>query len=258
MRYRVKAIRGASEVAMLPVDALDEAEASAYVRRQGYEVVSVRREASFGLPTFSRKTAFPVIQFSQELIALLSAGLTLVEAIEILERKEQKPGHKNVLNDLLARLRQGMRFSAALEAFPTLFSPLYVATVRASERTGAVKDAVARYIDYQLQVQQVRSKIVSASIYPVLLLTVGILVTLFLLGYVVPRFSRVYQDFGERLPLVSRWLMQAGQTIDAHGTIVLGAILGLCAIAYYLVSQPATRHYLQSLVMRLPIPSTVG
>lgn len=252
MRYRVKALRGPSEVAMLPVEALNEAEASAFARRQGYEVVSVSRESGFGIRGTSSRP-FPVIQFSQQLTALLKAGLNLVEAIEILHRKEERPDHERILSDLLAKLRQGMKFSAALEAFPTLFSPLYIATVRASERTGSIKDALDRYISYQLQVQSVRSKIVSASIYPALLLGIGGLVILFLLAYVVPRFSRVYHGMGERLPVFSKWLMQAGQAVDAHGGLVLTGVLGLVVLVFYCISQPAAKSYLFSMLSRLPV-----
>src|SRR5688500_15771270 len=252
MRYRVKALRGASEVALLPVDALNEVEATEFARRQGYEVVSVRREGafSFGVPG---RSAFPVIQFSQELIALLRAGLTIVEAAEILHRKEENTKHRDMLNDLLVKLRQGMKFSAALGSFPALFSPLYVATIRANERTGSIQEALDRYISYRSQVEGIRSRIVSASIYPALLLGVGGLVIFFLLGYVVPRFSRVYRDAGERLPVLSRWLMETGQAIDGHGWGVLGALIGLAVIAYYFVSQPAAKRYLLELMLRLPV-----
>src|SRR5687767_8223749 len=252
MRYRVKALRGASEVALLPVDALNEVEATEFARRQGYEVVSVRREGafSFGVPG---RSAFPVIQFSQELIALLRAGLTIVEAAEILHRKEENTKHRDMLNDLLTKLRQGVKFSAALGSFPALFSPLYVATIRANERTGSIRDALDRYVSYQSQIEGIRSRIISASIYPVLLLGVGGLVILFLLGYVVPRFSRVYQDAGERLPVLSKWLMQTGQAMDNHGWIVLGSAIGIAVIAYYLISLPTTKRYLFGAVFRLPV-----
>jgi general secretion pathway protein F len=253
MRYRVKALRGASEVAMLPVDALNELEASAYATRQGYDVVSVHREGAFSFRGSSGRIAFPVIRFSQELAALLKAGLTLVEAIEILHRKEEQSTARGVLNDLLTKLRQGTKFSAALESFPSIFSPLYVATIRANERTGSIRDALDRYIAYQLQVEGVRAKVISASIYPALLLGVGGLVILFLLGYVVPRFSRVYHDVGERLPALSRWLMEAGQAIDSHGWLILGGALGLAAIAYYCISQPAAKRYLFDWLFRLPV-----
>ena len=253
MRYRVKALRGASEVALLPVDALNEVEATEYARRQGYEVVSVHREGAFSFGSAPVRSVFPVIQFSQELIALLRAGLTIVEALEILHRKEENARHRDVLNDLLTKLRKGVKFSAALGSLPALFSPLYVATIRASERTGSIRDALDRYISYQSQIEGIRSRIVSASIYPALLLCVGGLVILFLLGYVVPRFSRVYRDAGERLPVLSKWLMEAGQAIDGHGWSVLGALIGLAVLAYYFMSQPAAKRYLLALVLRLPV-----
>ena len=253
MRFQVKALRGASEVALLPVDALNEAEATAYAQRQGYEVVSVRLVGPLDFGGSSSQVTFPVIQFSQELIALLRAGLTLVEAVEILHRKEENAKHRDVLNDLLVKLRQGVKFSAALGSFPALFLPLYVATIRANERTGSIRDALDRYISYQSQIQGIRSRIISALIYPALLLCVGGLVILFLLGFVVPRFSRVYRDAGERLPVLSRWLMETGQAIDGNGWSVLGGLIGLAVIAYYFISQPAAKRYLLDLVFRLPV-----
>ena len=253
MRYRVKALRGASEVAMLPVDALNEAEAIAFANRQGYEVVSVRREGAFSFRHSAGRTQFPVVQFTQELIALLKAGLTIVETVEILHRKEERPGHRQFLEDLLNKLKQGTRLSAAMEMFPAVFPPLYIATIRANERTGGIRDALERYLGYRLQVEAIRNRIVSASIYPALLLAVGGLVILFLLAYVVPRFSRVYHDAGDRLPAVSRWLMETGQVIDSHGWLVVGALAGFGVIVYYLACQPETKRYLFNLLSRLPV-----
>jgi general secretion pathway protein F len=253
MRYRVKALRGASEVAMLPVDALNEAEAIAFANRQGYEVVSVRREGAFSFRASAGRAQFPVVQFTQELIALLKAGLTIVEAVEILHRKEERPGHRQFLEDLLNKLKQGTRLSAAMEMFPAVFPPLYIATIRANERTGGIRDALERYLGYRLQVEAIRNRIVSASIYPALLLAVGGLVILFLLGYVVPRFSRVYHDAADRLPAVSRWLMETGQVIDSHGWLVVAALAASGVVVYYLACQPETKRYLFNLLSRLPV-----
>jgi len=100
--------------------------------------------------------------------------------------------------------------SAALEADPAAFPPLFVATVRASERTGDLSEALARFVAYRTQQELVRGRLVNASIYPVLLLAVGSLVILFLLAYVVPRFAHVYADIGGDLPLLSQWLLAAG------------------------------------------------
>jgi general secretion pathway protein F len=253
MRYRVKAIRGFTEVAILPVEAVSEAEALAYARRQGYDVVSVHRDRGIRLGFAVRGRALPVVQLTRELIALLKAGLNLVEAIEILHRKEPAVSARTLLADLLARLRQGLRFSVALEAFPLLFSPLYIATVRAAEGTGTIKDALARYVDYQTQIEKVRSKVVSAAIYPALLLAVGGLVTLFLLGYVVPRFSRLYEGMGDRLPLFSHWFMQSGQFIDRHGAWVLTGLLAAGAVLFWVTIQSEPRAYLLRGLLKLPV-----
>ncbi len=254
MRFRVKAMRGMSEVAVFPVEAVDEADARLHAQRQGYAVISVGLDRGLGLTISSRKrTPFPVIRFTQELIALLKAGLTLVETIEILHRKENQAAHKNILEAMLKRLRQGGRFSRALEEFPLVFSSLYAATVRASERTGTIRDALGRYVDYQAQVERVRSKIVSASVYPALLLLVGGLVAMFLLGYVVPRFSRVYYDLGDKLPLLSQWLMQWGQAIDQHGGWVIGGLLVIAAVAYYVAMQSEARARALNMFWRIPI-----
>ena len=97
-----------------------------------------------------------------------------------------------------------------------------MATVRASEKTGALPEALARYITYQSQMDGVRRQVVSASIYPVLLAGVGGLVTMFLMLYVVPRFSHIYADIGGDLPLLSRLLMRWGQFIGDMAALCLG------------------------------------
>lgn len=235
MRYRVKAIRGGVELLTLPIDAMSREEAVQQVEGQGLDVLSVKAgslSAWFGWP---RRATFSVLEFSHELLSLLEAGLTLVEAIQAICEKELDEARRRALASLLTSLKRGARFSSALEAIPNVFSALYVATVRASERTGTVKEALSRYVAYQQQVERVRARVVSASLYPMLLLFVGGLVALFLLSYVVPRFSRIYENLGENLPWASRALMHLGQTIDNHGALVLATviILGLGGYALW-------------------------
>lgn len=253
MRYRVKAMRGMSEVVTLPIEALSAQEAVGRARGEGYDVLSVRAERVSALRPRRSRAGFAVVPFAQELVALLEAGLNLVEAIEALHGKERLPAHQGVLGGLLASLRQGKRFSAALEAYALIFSPLFVATVRAAKRTGTVKEALTRYVHYQLQIERIRAKIVSASIYPALLLLVGGGVALFLLGYVVPRFSRIYEDIGSALPWASRLLAHVGQLIDRHGVLMLAGVLALAATFYSLLGQPRVRGAFARLLWGLPL-----
>src|SRR5213075_2776987 len=121
-----------------------------------------------------------------------------------------------MLERVVATLRKGRALSSALEEFPNAFPTLYVATVRAAERTSDVGAALARYIANASQLDAIRRRVVNASIYPAVLLAVGALVTMFLLVYVVPRFAHVYEERGGDLPLFSRVLLTWGKAVDAH------------------------------------------
>lgn len=240
MHYHVKALQAQNSVVGLNVDAIDAGDARRQVERLGYEVLSLRSGRTGLAARLKRRTPFPLTLFSQELIALLGAGLSLVEALETLREKERHSDLKQVLEQLLAKLRDGHSFSSSLGQLSSSFPPLYVATVRASEKTGDLREALSRYIAYQVQLDQVRKKLVSASIYPVVLLVVGGLVMLFLLMYVVPKFSRIYEQAGKDLPMLSKLLLQWGQMMEAHGTLVMSLmVLAMGGVAYAVTSSAA-------------------
>jgi general secretion pathway protein F len=201
---------------------------------------------------FSRKKKFSVALFSQELLALLEAGLSLVETVDILSHKSRDPESKKILITLGQYLREGLSFSSALLAMPAVFPSLYVATIRTSEHTGDLTEALQRYLAYYRQLNLVRDKVVSASVYPALLISVGLLVILFLLGYVVPRFSQVYEDIGGDLPWMSKVLMQWGHFLSDYAVEVgVGFLIGIALITYG-VTRPALRGWATRTLWSLP------
>ncbi|MBT9567376.1 MAG: type II secretion system F family protein, partial [Thiobacillus sp.] len=250
MRYRVKALHPVSGITALTVDALDEAEASLRLKREGAQVLSITAERSLGLP--KRRARFPLSLFTQELIALLDAGLSLTESLETLAEKESRTESRQLIERLLVAMREGRPFSAALETHTEAFPPLYAATVHAAEKTGDLSPALARYLDYQNQIDTVKKKVVSASIYPLLLMGVGTLVIGFLLGYVVPRFATVYVDAGRDLPWMSQMLLAWGSAVEQHGKWIL---LGAAVLAGGLTTalgRPETRAAFTRLAWRVP------
>jgi general secretion pathway protein F len=250
MRYRVKALRPGSGVTALTIEALDETEAAARLQRDGAQVLSIVAERGGWLA--SRRSRFPLLLFTQELIALLDAGLTLTEALETLAEKEHRAESRQLIERLLDTLREGRPFSAALAARAEVFPPLYAATVRAAESTGDLSPALSRYVAYQNQIDAVKKKVLSASIYPLLLMGVGTLVIGFLLGYVVPRFASVYADAGRDLPWMSRMLLSWGEMVQAHGGWIVLGFAGLITLAGISLTQPAVRAMLTRLAWRVP------
>jgi len=254
MRYEIKAIKAGGGVVSLALDARDDRDANQQVQSQGYTVLAVRRAGTLRLPTL-RRTRFPLVLFTQELLALLRSGISLVEALETLAEKDSRASSGPVLAGLLERLREGQSFSNSLQSFPEAFPDLYVATVRASERTGNLSEALSRYVAYQTQLDGVKKHLVSASIYPVILIAVGGLVSLFLLGYVVPRFSHIYEDIGGDLPWLTRVLMAWGKFVEARGGVLLaGVVAGIAGLILWL-RQPSARQLIARQIMRIP---TIG
>ncbi len=251
MQYAVRAVHRMRSVS-IAIEAPDVLDARRQAESQGYAVVDVKpAEASWraGLAT---RSAFPLLQFNQSLLILLKAGLPVVEAIETLADRESRDDAKQVLLRVHEQLRVGLSFSAALEAQPAVFPALYIASVRANEQTGALTEAIERFIVYRAQADQMRKRIIGASIYPLMILGVGALVIAFLLLYVVPRFSTVFQDMGDRIPLMSRLLLQWGQFANAHGLkLVVAAVLVIGAAAFALGRAPV-RMAIARLVQRAP------
>jgi general secretion pathway protein F len=250
MRYRVKAMGGGTEVLSYPLEAADEADAHRQVSNAGLAFISIARERSLQLG--QRATRLPLVTFSQELVALLDAGLSLVESIETLGEKEENPSVRRTLDQMMVRLREGQTFGAALAEHPQNFPALYVATVRASERTGALREALVRYVAYQQQVDVLRKSLINASIYPAVLCGAGLLVLAFLMGYVVPRFSSIYEDMGSNLPWASRMLMHWGQLLAAHGALVATSALAMIAGLIYTFSRSSVRALIGARIARIP------
>ena len=249
MDFQVKALLG-REIVLLNISAAHADDASAQAKARGFSPLGIQAKSASFIKQ-GRKN-FPLALFSQELLALLEAGLNLVEAIETLAEKEQSGVIKSTLDSLLQALYQGQTFSSALELQPATFPMLYIATVRASEKTGDLAESLTRYVSYEQQLGLLKKKIVSASIYPILLMAVGGLVIIFLMGFVVPKFSKIYEDTGGNLPFLSQVLLAWGVFLESHGKELLMALgLGATGLAYGL-SRPALRKWLMQLLWRIP------
>lgn len=236
----------------LQIDAGDLAEARRLAQARGLSVLDIRPLGSRWFARARRASKFPLLQFNQSLLILLKGGLSVVEAIETLLAREARAEIRRVLAQLHGHLGVGLSLSTALERQPAVFPALYVAGVRANERTGGLVEAIERFIQYRSQSDQLRKRIVGASIYPAMILGVGALVIGFLLLYVVPRFSQVFQDMGERIPLMSRLLLEWGRFVHAHGGAVLLGAGALAAAAVFALRTSAVRGALLRAVQRLP------
>jgi general secretion pathway protein F len=233
MRFEVRAINPRQQVQTLHVEALDDVEVRLQLAARQLHALSIRSSSSTvpGQGWFNRSSKLDVLLFAQELQTLVGAGLSIVETMEALMERAPSEGVRLVLARLLEGLREGKRLSQAMAAQPSVFPPLLTGVIQAAEDTSDLPNTLQRYIGYETQLQALRHRISSAAIYPTILMTVGGGVALFLLGYVVPRFSAVYQGTGRPLPLVSQWLLAWGQWVASHQLVLLVVITALATWA---------------------------
>lgn len=238
MDFDVTAVFHGRGISRLRVVADSESLVAASPLLAGAVVVSVK---PVGQTSQRRAGRFPLPLFTRQLLSLLRAGLTVVEGLETLAAQDQGSVTSAVLNQLLTNLREGQSLSVALQRQPDAFPALYVATVKASERTGDMPEALQRYIVFHEKLAELKKKIVSAAIYPVLLMSVGALVTLFLLGYVVPRFALVFADTGREPEGLSSLLFVWGGFINHHAAELAVVVMAVVFIAVGLFSRPGVR-----------------
>ncbi|MEI6027675.1 MAG: type II secretion system F family protein [Betaproteobacteria bacterium] len=243
MEFTALTLTKDNRVASMSITARDEADARAQLARNGLFVSSLRARPSGLLQAASshpgRDRRFNLVLFSQELLALLQAGLGVVEAIEALAEKESQPLAAAVMGQLLEGLREGRRLSMVLADRPEVFTPLFVGMVRTAEGTSDLPSALSRFIDHSQKVSVVRNKLVSASIYPAILVLVGGAIALFLIGYVVPRFAEVFEGTGRPMPWMSRILLDTGLWLSANGWLALAV-----AVLAVLLAAVSLRHAL--------------
>lgn len=232
--------RGVPRNIELQAPSLDAARQQAAER--GYAVLSAR-QTGFRLSRSSEVRAsshtLDVPIFVEQLRDLLTAGLSVVEALQALERGA-RGGSVIVIERLQRALQEGKPFSGALSANP-IFPPLLVSLVRASEITSDLPQTLARFLEHEQRVAEVRHRIISTSVYPILLIGVGGLVLLFLLFYVMPRFARVFEGMTGELPWSARAMVAWAQTLRAHSVAWASGAAALLLCIAGLVLAPSVR-----------------
>ncbi|MCC8400747.1 type II secretion system F family protein [Paraburkholderia sp. MMS20-SJTN17] len=256
MKYVLRVFDTHGSVQTVRVESDSTTAAAAIARARGWRVVSVRGERAAArmrlrAPAIARGK-FNVELFARELAALLAAGVGVVDALRTLASNERREGSAAVYRGLLRRLEEGQSLSAALEQASDVFPPVLVACVKASEQTGGLADSLTRYSRNSAMLHELRGRVVSAAIYPTVLLVVGAVVVIFLLGFVVPRFATLLEHSGRELPLLSQWLIAWGGMVHAHGRELAVAFAVLVLAAAIMLRRPSAREWIADRILALP------
>lgn len=242
--YTVTILQGGKRVSQTVLAASPD-DASARIIAGGGIVLQVQERPA------RKEKRFPLNLFLQELIALLEAGLVVVEAVEALRESSRDGGTSLVLDTLVKKLYEGAQLSQAMMALPALFPPLLINTVASSEQTGHLPEALKRFQFYESRMEILRKRIKSTLLYPTIVIAAGGIILFFLLGFIIPRFSVVFD--GMKNPSASAQLiLWWGRLTQTHGSLLLAGCAAAVAGIVMAVRSPRPRQRALGLLLRIP------
>jgi type IV pilus assembly protein PilC len=209
-----------------------------------------------------RRKKIPMAEFlvfNQELATLLRAGLPLVQSLEILRRRVPNPVFKVALDDVYERVRSGSSLSEAFEA-QGLFSGVYTASLMAGEKSGSIEQVLRRYVQHVRVMMGVRSRVISALIYPVVLLTLSAVVVSLIVFKVIPEFGAFYKQYGEgaELPMSTRIVVTISETLVSYSGVIVAGIAALAVGGLLWFRSPGQQRRLHGWMLRLPFFGPLG
>lgn len=223
--YKAVGRDGKAQQGVIEADGLDLA--TRQLRARGLTPLKIQEGE--GQDQTKPPTRQEVLSMTTELSVLLRAGLPLDRALKVLIDMDGQPRMRAVLTDLLKAVKGGKSLSLALQPYDGIFGPFYLSMVRAGEASGQLSAVLERLVAHLESAKATRDSIVSALIYPAILLVVAVLSVVVMLGFVVPQFETLFNDMGDALPSMTKAVIAAAEFIKAWGLIlaVLVAVLGL-------------------------------
>lgn len=249
---------GLSAAGTLSADSI--AEVTQLLRAEGKYPISVRPAGDAGAAASGPSTGAnirisraDVIQFATQLAVMTETGVTLSEALECIAAQSVKPQVKTLVADVSAQVHGGVDFSAALARHPRSFPRLFIALIKASEKSGMMSKLLVRATNYLRDEQETMRKVKGALTYPGIMLGFAVTTTIFLLIFVLPRFTAIYASKAAALPLPTKILMNISDGLIHHWILILitAAIAGTMGYIYFHSVQGLRLwHYLQ---LRIPL-----
>src|SRR2546423_4357280 len=214
------------------------------LRNDGKYPITVRPVDDVSLPGDSRTTSGmgikisrkELIQFSQQIAIMAETGVTLSEALECAAAQAVKPAVKALLEDLCRQVQAGNDFSFALARHPRTFPRLYVTLIKASEKSGMLSRLLGRATEYLRDRQETPRRVKGALTYPGIMLAFAVSTTIFLLAFVLPKFTAIYSSKGAALPMPTQVLMTASNVIVDHWLMLAIGVGSVATVGYFFFS----------------------
>jgi general secretion pathway protein F len=253
--YKAVSNQGKTVQGVISADHIEMA--SRELRSQGMTLLSLEPAASSGtLPDSSSHGAISgdaTLVLTRELAVLLRAGLPIDRALKVMIDMSADAGLRLILEELLASVKAGEGLSQALQQYHSSFGAFYINMVRAGEASGDLPGVLTRLADYLSEAKTAKSGVISALIYPGILLTVAVLSIAGMLGFVVPQFEALFNDMGDALPVPTRAVIVAGDLLKEWGWLLILVIAVITLMLRNWLRSEEGRSAFDEKLLKLPL-----
>jgi type IV pilus assembly protein PilC len=235
-----------------------EALVKANLRRQGINPIRVRKK---GKPLFGgggNATPKDIAIFSRQLATMMSSGVPLMQAFDIIGRGHEKKGVRDLLLAVKSDIEGGSSLTDSLSRHPLYFDELYVNLVRAGEHAGILDSILDKIAMYKEKTESIKGKIKKALFYPTAVLVVAFVITAILMIFVVPEFAKLFTGFGADLPAMTKFVMNLSNIFVSYWWLIFGIIIG---VIYGLIQAKRRskkfNHAMDRIMLKVPIIGTI-
>ena len=251
----------AGEIVTRTIEGLSEQELRQRLMSEGYRIFVVEgsglvngvRVSGAGGGRGVKIKLDDFLLFNQQLAALLHAGLPVLQAIQMLSQHSPNPKLKAVLLDVEARIKNGVALSDAFAAQGDTFPRIYTASILAGERSGNLDEVLRRYVEYTKSIVALRRKIRGALTYPLILLTAAVILVGVLTTFVIPRFTAIFDNMGNKLPPITIFVVSISTAIQTNIIWLLPALIGLVILLLAWRRTENGRRTLDRWILKIPI-----
>jgi type IV pilus assembly protein PilC len=249
-QFTYKAVREDGTTVKDEAMATDSAELRQELETRGLLVLGIEKKRA-GMRG-GRGSPKDFLLFNQEFATLIKAGLPILHAVEMLRKRTEKPTFRSALDSIIHDIKGGAALSDAMAKHPRYFPPLYAATVRAGEKSGALVDVLRRFIDYQKKMLAIRRKLVTALAYPAFLVIALTAVLLLFFLYIIPNFTQMYSEQAGSLPFLTTLLIAFTSILSRYAPLILLCLFG-GGVALQLWRRSAQgKRFLDGLMLKTP------
>lgn len=240
------------------VEASDEKKAVSLLRSKGFLVISLKKKSEgfdLGklLARFKRTSFADVVSFTRQLATMVTAGLSLPDALEILKAQVKNPAFSKIIKEIADEIEGGSSLSQALKKYPYHFSPIYISLVEAGEASGKISEVLERLSDNLEKQQSFKGKIKGAMIYPTIIV-IGMGVVIFIMmSFVVPKLTSLYQEFNIDLPITTQILIGVSSFFAKFWWLMLVFLAGMFFLFQSWRKTKLGRRSWDSMMLAVPI-----